>query len=118
MMKAQMRVWLVAVTLLGIVTDAHAEAINSVGAGLTSCETFAKKYKANRKFTDEFYFTWAEGFLTGLNAGTDAVKRRDLAGVNILAQMDYVRDFCDANPSKDYSDAVLKLWSELPLISP
>jgi len=67
-----MRAWLVAVALLGIVTAAHAEAIDSVGAGLTSCASFAKKYKANRKFTEEFYFTWAEGFLTGLNAAADA----------------------------------------------
>jgi hypothetical protein len=95
-----MRVWLVAVTLLGIVTAAHAEAINAMVAGSTPCETFVKKYKANRTLTEEFYFTWAEGFLTGLNAGAEAGKQRDLAGVNILAQMEYVRDFCDANPSK------------------
>ena len=31
--------------------------------------------------------------------------------------MEYVPDYCDTNPSKDYSDAVLKLWSELSVTS-
>jgi hypothetical protein len=113
-----MRVWLVAVALLGIFTAAHADAINAMVAGSTSCGTFEKKYKANPKFTEEFYFTWADGFLTGLNAGVSPGRRRDLAAMNILEQMQYVRNYCDAKPLDNYTDAVRKLWLELPLLAP
>jgi hypothetical protein len=116
-MGVQMRVWLVAVALLGVVTAAHAEAIGSVGAGLTSCEMFTQKSKENRKFTDDVYFMWAEGFLTGLNAGISPGKRRDL-GKNALAQMDLVRAYCEAHPSRTYYEAIFDLWRGLPLLSP
>lgn len=53
-----MRTCLVA-ALLGIVTAARAEMVGK--AGLTTCETFAKKYEANPKLTEDLYFAWADG---------------------------------------------------------
>ncbi len=45
-------------------------------------------------------------------------KRRNLAALNLLEEMNYVRNYCNAHPSEGYTHAVRKLWFELPKLAP
>lgn len=111
-----MRAWLLIATLFCTLSAAHAQEVDVGRAG--SCETFMRKYNENPRFAVGFYLAWAHGYMAGLNAGTNAAYRRNLAALNIREQIPAIRKFCDNHPLVDYSEAVFKLWSDLPKLEP
>jgi hypothetical protein len=67
---------------------------------------------------EEIYFTWAQGFMSGLNMAS-AVQNgvdRDLGGTaaDMSAQKIHIRSFCDSHPLVQYGLAVLDLYNSLP----
>ena len=87
-----------------------AEQFQSMGAGTKSCAVFARTYKDKPKTADMIYFSWAQGYMSGVNlaAGINNKDYRpaNLNAMTVAAQQRFIRDFCDRNPLKDFREAV------------
>ncbi len=87
----------------------------SYGIGVHSCAEFAKSYAANPTVTENVYFAWVEGFMSGLNLSAISHK----APYRILEPGDekmryymlYIRSFCDNHPLSPYYGAVTALYT-------
>ncbi|MGY0574038.1 hypothetical protein ACTGJ9_025660 [Bradyrhizobium sp. RDM12] len=84
------------------------------GLGATSCAEFAKMYQSDPKNMELYFFTWAQGYMSGLNMGLLANKQeaKEL-GAETNDQALALRTYCADNPLKTYMDAVLNLWKTL-----
>src|SRR4026208_1573045 len=94
-----------------------AEQYQSMGAGTKSCAVFARTYKDKPKTAEMIYFSWAQGYMSGVNVAA-GINNRDVRSANlnampVTAQQRYIRDFCARNPLKDYRDAVDALLGEI-----
>ena len=88
------------------------------GAGAFPCAEFSDQYKENPRKVEGVYFTWAQGFMSGLNSGL-------LASSDIEApylhpndfdtedQQRHIRHYCDQHPLADYFEAVMDLYFEM-----
>ncbi len=86
------------------------------GAGGKTCAVFAKDYKDSPVIIEDYYFAWAQGFMTGFNTAQLAAKQRtrNLGGVSIDQQQARIRAFCNRKPLADYFEAVIDLYLSLP----
>jgi hypothetical protein len=84
------------------------------GLGATSCAEFAQLYQMDPSSSENSYFDWAQGFMSGLNWGMHANKgrMRELAGVVANQQRD-IRNYCADNPLKTYRHSVIELYKNL-----
>lgn len=94
----------------------------TAGAGGVSCAQFAEYYAKNPTDFERHFFTWAQGFMSGLNvaqygeaARTGKTRQfRNLASKSVEGQMAYIRTYCDEHPLAGYDQAVSKLFMTLP----
>jgi hypothetical protein len=86
---------------------------------MRSCSEFAQDYRQNPR-SELMYFSWAQGFMTGLNVTQVSLKRpeRDQNARPPSQQMAFIREFCDKRPLAVFADAVAELFSSLPYASP
>src|SRR5262245_33327002 len=93
------------------ITSANVE-IATMGVGNENCSNFAKFYQTAPQFVEEYYFAWAQGFLSGTNSHAIANKGtvRDLSSMSIKQQQQFLRDYCDKHPLADYMAGVLDLY--------
>jgi hypothetical protein len=100
-----------------ISSNATAQQYLRMGAGTKSCAVFARAYKEKPKSADMIYFSWAQGYMSGVNqaAKGDSKDSRpaNLNAMSIAAQQRFIRDFCDRNPLKDYREAVDALLTNI-----
>jgi hypothetical protein len=96
---------------------ARSEQVITIGAGMQTCAVFIAHYKGNVPSLENFYFSWAQGYMSGLNV---AMSRRvgnstpaDLNAIPPAAQLHFIRDFCDRNPLRRYSAAVEALLGKI-----
>jgi len=110
--------WFVAIVLGHAISSAAFAAGEGQGYGLgmRSCTDFADAYKAQPLFTEDLYFTWAQGFMSGLNFASIANNRtsRVLDGAALDAQKAQIRSYCDGNPQAQYASAVIAIYYSLP----
>jgi hypothetical protein len=61
--------WVLTVVVLIAMSGAAVAAgqMNGYGDGMDSCAVFAQEYAANPDAAENVYFTWAQGFMSGLN---------------------------------------------------
>jgi hypothetical protein len=108
--------------LMTVVSGATAqrEQSGSMGIGVGSCSEFAQHYRENPQFWEGIYFSWAQGFMTGLNVLQVALKRpqRDLNALPVYQQMARLRAFCDERPLAVFGEAAHSLFLALPEIPP
>ena len=104
---------LACVALFAIAGSAFAYPIQGIGSN--SCGQFAADYRKNPEIWEIAYFTWAQGYMSGLNiAGMgNGYRPRELSG-DYSAHRQKIRSFCDQSPLKSYMDAVIDLWKNLP----
>jgi hypothetical protein len=115
-----MKPWL-ALMVAVCVTPSPSNAAESggYGVGMQTCGEFAKAYVAHPGVTEDLYFTWAQGFLTGLNFMATVVKQpaREIKGGDarsVKSYQSYVRSFCETHPLSGYYEGVAQLWRSLP----
>jgi hypothetical protein len=86
------------------------------GLGSLSCAEFAKMYRDDPSTTELYFFSWAQGFMSGMNMGALATKNttRDLAGIT-ADQQRALRTYCANNPLKNYMDGVIEYYGKLPV---
>lgn len=83
------------------------------GAGWVPCAEFAQKYQQNPQSTEDIFFTWAQGYMTGLN-NSSIFNRKNLRGWRLEQQKQHIRFFCDKHPLQNVVFAVRDLYSNLP----
>ena len=93
------------------------------GIGMQTCGQFAEAYVAHPDVTENLYFTWAQGFMTGLNFMATVVKQpaREINGGDVASMKSYrtsIRSFCNEHPLAAYYEGVARLWRSLPSIPP
>ena len=79
-------------------------------------ENLPSPYIVNPSATEDIYFTWAQGFMSGLNLDAVANRRpyRFINGNDMLAQKIEICSYCDAHPLAQYVAAVVDLYNRLP----
>jgi hypothetical protein len=99
--------------LLVAVTPAIAE-FTVMGLGIQTCGQFAKLYRTAPSETETIYFTWAQGFLSGLNSNEIAAtgNNQDLNSIPVDQQERDIREYCNTHPLAAYMDAVLDLYTK------
>jgi hypothetical protein len=107
-----------AILLLSILTSAAwAEETSIQGIGVASCAQITKLYRADQH-TEVWFFSWAQGFMSGINLSEieRTGRSRDLSDYS--RQETYLRSFCDAYPLLPYARAVVSLFYTLPMNPP
>jgi hypothetical protein len=82
------------------------------GPGAQSCS----QYNSTRATDEENYLSWATGFMTGWNFKSKSDEMVELSGLTFAQQIQFLRDFCEANPTKRYLEGVTALMSKLRTI--
>ncbi len=108
---------LLILAVIGASTAAFSsEHANGYGLGIDSCAVFAKKYTANPEVAESVYFTWAQGFMSGLNfvATANGSVYRVITGSDMTTQKADIRSYCEAHPLTQYVGAVIDLYQSFP----
>jgi hypothetical protein len=82
-----------------------------VGVGATSCGRIAQDYQRE---IEKVMMTWAQGFMSGANMVSKDGQYRDLAAMNIEAQEQSLKTYCDEHPMAQFIDAAMDLYFKLP----
>jgi len=101
---------------LSVATLGRAQTVNIVGLGAVTCEQFNSEVRQNFNIQRD-YFAWAQGFMSGLlmRASSETERNIDLnpTAFPLLKQVEFLREFCEQNSQKDYSDGVADLYRAL-----
>ena len=101
----------IALTLLPIQSVA-AEKAGWSGAGTMPCADVTTALQQHPE-DENLFFSWAQGFMSGLN--TDLLKRgeTDLNGLPLDAQKQFIRSYCHDHSRAPYFEAVFKLFDKM-----
>ena len=97
-------------------TIAIADPIGVAGAGDRSCAEIAKFFRQNPDQTSVIVFSWAQGYMSGLNVAGGASGRevRDLSGMTTKDEESAIQNYCEEHPMSDLATAVMDLYKTLP----
>lgn len=90
-----------------------------VGAGASKCAQYnALRNGPDRRDVEVAYFTWAQGYLSRMNAyETQLANMQPVnlkpAGFGVEAQISWLNSYCSYSPSTWYGDAVFQLYKEI-----
>jgi hypothetical protein len=109
---------LLAASVLCTATTARAESFSTMGPGATPCAKFNEWYGAAGTEIEDLFFTWSQGFMSGLNdAFEDTLgKYRDLHSLSTDQQKQILRAFCAKNPASRYLDGVNVLLGFMTMV--
>jgi hypothetical protein len=82
------------------------------GPGTVSCEEFGKAYQRSPE-NETLFFSWALGFMSGLNTDLLPNRETDLHGLPMETQKAAIRTYCNAHPHAAYFEAVFKLYNRM-----
>jgi len=118
-MRLQIAIVFLAITTLPANAQEREKAVGK-GAGLQSCAEFAETYRRSPAQSELLSYSWAQGFMSGLNLMQMLLKRptHDLNAWSTSDQESHIRGYCNDNPLAYYSDAVQALFEKLPEIPP
>ena len=87
------------------------------GEGIHTCGQYSESYRNDPSRIGALYFSWAQGFMTALNAVYISTKKpyRNFGGVDAVLQEQAIREYCDQHPLGNYTDAVWSFYTSLPL---
>ena len=113
---------LLAASVLCIGTVAHAEPSFYMGPGLLPCARFNEQLNATKvkvRATENYFFAWAQGYMSSLNENLEATigRYRDLNSISTDHQKQSLRTFCAKNPASMYREgigALLNVMTEVP----
>jgi hypothetical protein len=78
-----------------------------------SCAEIARLRKKSPE-VDALFFTWARGFISGWSSSAEKpILKVDPAAMQVDEQLNFIRAFCEANPSKIYWEVVFELMAKL-----
>lgn len=95
-----------------ILSTPPAKAADAEGAGLATCATVMQDQNQDKN-REEFYFSWTEGFMSGLNIARLNDEPNKFKSLSTEEQKTHIRDFCNTNPAAKYFKAALDLYITL-----
>jgi hypothetical protein len=106
------------IAIILIATNLAHAASDAEGFGLHSCAKFGKDFQEDPAQVEIMYFTWAAGFLTGVNATSKATNnaRRNLDAISPAEQRQFMRRYCASHPLNNYADGVFELLEAFPYL--
>jgi hypothetical protein len=90
-----------------------AEAGEFEGAGLRLCSEYLSDSKKFSPSEEDFYFSWAEGFMSGVNVARLNDEAGAFKSMPADQQKTHIRDFCSKNPTEKFYKAVFDLYVTL-----
>ena len=87
----------------------------AMGIGTKTCGEFAKDYAASPTRSEDIYFAWAQGFMTGLNLGKSDPTYSNMGAKTVESQEYAIRQYCDQHPLADFMSAIVDLYKTLPV---
>ncbi len=89
-----------------------AEKAGWIGPGTMTCAQVAQAYRDHPE-DENLFFSWAEGFMSGLN--TELLQRgeTDLNGLPLDTQKQFIRSYCKDHPRTPYLGGVFKLFDRM-----
>lgn len=104
----------VGLALLALTAGANAQSL-AAGLGAATCAQFAQAYAADAS-SESQYFSWAQGWLSGLNSSAfgkcgKGLTTWDLGAVPADVQKMAIRQYCWAHPLDQYARAVVSMRS-------
>jgi hypothetical protein len=85
------------------------------GAEVYTCAKYADMFQIHPDKADATFFPWAMAYINRVNSKS-AGAFFDLKGMSTAEMQRYLRVYCGAYPSADYSDAVEALMKSLPSV--
>jgi hypothetical protein len=82
------------------------------GAGTMACAEVAGAIRQHPE-DENLFFSWAQGFMSGLNTELLKHGETDLNGIPLDAQKQFVRAYCDEHSRAKYFEAVFKLFDKM-----
>lgn len=97
----------------------QSDPVKTMGIGTSRCERFLQLYDATSTAADDVYFTWATGFMSGLNTAitTQKTSSHDLSAKSEDEQKSLLRSYCTNHPLGTYMQAVLNVYFDLTIIN-
>jgi hypothetical protein len=97
------------------ITRAHATDSATAGYGASSCGDFAIKYRATPDLAEIGYFSWAQGWMSGMNASRafSGFVTKNLASMSTEQQRMTIRKYCNDHPLANFLTAVSNLYFQL-----
>lgn len=83
-----------------------------VGVNASSCHKFIADTQRS-ELTGVIYFSWAQGFLSGLNLKYFQSWESATDISNFKALQPWIKNYCEENPLDDYVEAISELWHYL-----
>jgi len=83
------------------------------GPGITTCADFEKAYHDNPETNENLFYSWALGFMSGLNTTLMGHGETDLHELSEEAQKLFLRSTCKAHPQGSYVGAVFDLYNRM-----
>ena len=100
------------------VASATSAVPDTAGVGLVTCAVFGKEYSNNPEYVEAIWFSWLQGYLSGLNAilKITGQARRNLDGVTPDEKKQYMRRYCNEHPLDYYIAGAKRLFLSLPVV--
>jgi hypothetical protein len=103
---------LLAILIVSMLLNTKTLAADAEGIGVRTCEFFLRNQLANAS-QDDLWFSWAQGFMSGVNIARLDDTSGAFESMSIEKQKVFIQKFCAANPSKRYFEAVVDLYTNL-----
>jgi hypothetical protein len=98
----------------GGVACAEGKHFDTKGAGANSCAEYAKAYRSNPTQTDIMFGSWAQGYISGINA---AMEDAYFGVRNFDETLRFLRKYCNDHPLANVQDAAMELLKSLPRLT-
>ncbi len=93
--------------------NASRDSVKIVGVGATSCAAYLQG-AAENPATERDYVAWAQGFMSGVLMRAPEGRDVDLdllpPTFPLVRQAEFLRQYCEANPTRGFTDGVLELY--------
>jgi len=106
----------IVITATLMLSTVGAEAgFSSMGAGAGSCAEFNRQYAKTPAAAETVFFSWAQGFLSGVNQILmyQHARTKNLQSLSLDDQRARLRAYCTAHPNAIYQLAVMNLFVAL-----
>jgi hypothetical protein len=88
------------------------------GVGKASCAEFARLYKMDSDKTEDLFFSWAQGFISGMEVYSEAFDKYEKlpagTALAIESTKGSIMTYCDKHPLLPYYMAVFDTYNHLP----
>jgi hypothetical protein len=82
------------------------------GSGTIACAEVTDAIQQHPE-DENLLFSWAQGFMSGLNTDLLEHGETDLNGLPLEAQKQFVKSYCKERPRSPYFEAVFKLFDKM-----